>query len=184
MNNKDWISLHRKFKEWQWYKDINTKTLFLHLLLVANYKDNNWKGILVKRGQHVTSIEHLANETGLTIQQTRTAIKKLKTTNEITVAATNQYTMITIEKYNFYQKNTTQKTNEQLTNNKPTTRNNKENNIYFILFHKYKKQIEKEPNKIVQIISKMKKCSDYNLLTFEEQEKIFYDLMSVGKKEE
>lgn len=190
MNNEDWISLHRKFKNWKWYKDINTKTLFLHLLLVANYKDNYWKNILVKRGQLITSIEHLATETGLTIQQTRTAIKKLKSTNEITVTATNKYTVISIEKYGIYQKNnrdTTNKatekiTNEQQTSNKQITTNNKDNNIYLILFNKYKEQIEKEPHRVVQIISQMKNSTDYELLTLDEQDKIFYDLMSIDKK--
>lgn len=190
MNNEDWISLHRKFKNWKWYKDINTKTLFLHLLLIANYKDNYWKNILVKRGQLITSIEHLATETGLTIQQTRTAIKKLKSTNEITVTTTNKYTVISIEKYGIYQKNnreitnkvTEKITNEQQTNNKQITTNNKDNNIYLFLFNKYKEQIEKEPRRTVQIISAMKNSSEYELLTLDEQDKIFYDLMSIDKK--
>lgn len=191
MNNEDWISLHRKFKNWKWYKDINTKTLFLHLLLTANYKDNYWKNILVKRGQLITSIEHLATETGLTIQQARTAIKKLKSTNEITVTATNKYTVITIEKYGIYQKNnreatneTTERiTNEQQTNNKQITTNNKDNNIYLFLFNKYKKQIEEESaNRKVQIITECQNCSDYELLTLEEQEQLFLDLMSINKK--
>lgn len=142
MENDTWISIHRKFKDWQWYKNINVKTLFLHLLLKVNYKDNYFKDVLVKRGQTITSIEHLADETGLTVQQTRTALNKLKSTNEITVETTSKYSLITIEKYDFYQSNnkkitntlTSKITNNQQTNNKQVTTNNKDNNILFNLF--------------------------------------------------
>ena len=63
-----------------------------------------------------------------------------------------------------------------------TDTNNNDNNIYFTLFNKYKEQIEKEPHRVVQIISAMKNSADYELLTLEEQDKIFYDLMSIDKK--
>ena len=39
-----WIKLHRKFKEWEWYQDENTKSVFIHLLLDANHKDKKWRG--------------------------------------------------------------------------------------------------------------------------------------------
>lgn len=65
-----------------------------------------------------------------------------------------------------------------------TDTNNNDNNIYLILFNKYKKQIEEQPNKVVQTISKMKESSDYELLTLEEQDKIFYDLMNPEKRSE
>lgn len=113
-----WIKLYRKFLNWEWYKDNNVKIIFLHLLLTANHKDKKWKGKTIKKGQKLTSLNHLAEETNLTIQQTRTAISKLKSTNEITIKATSKYTLITIEKYSDYQV-------EEIENNK---RNNKQNN--------------------------------------------------------
>ena len=98
-----WIKLHRKMLDWEWYKDNNTKILFLHLLLTANHKDKNWQGQTILRGQKLTSLEHLSKETGLSVQQTRTALNKLKLTNEITIKTTNKNTLITIEKYDDYQ---------------------------------------------------------------------------------
>lgn len=65
-----------------------------------------------------------------------------------------------------------------------TDTNNNDNNIYLFLFNKYKKQIEEQPKKVVQIISKMKESSDYELLTLEEQDRIFYDLMNPEKRSE
>ena len=91
-----WIKIHRKLIEWEWYNDINTKVVFLHLLLTANHKEKKWQGHTILRGQKLTSLEHLSKEVGLSIQQTRTALKKLKSTNEITIKSTNKYTLITI----------------------------------------------------------------------------------------
>ena len=35
MANEGYIKLYRKMKKWGWYKDQNTKDVFLHLLLEA-----------------------------------------------------------------------------------------------------------------------------------------------------
>lgn len=64
-----------------------------------------------------------------------------------------------------------------------TDTNNNDNNIYLFLFNKYKKQIEQESaNRKVQIITECQNCSDYELLTLEEQEQLFLNLMSINKK--
>lgn len=136
-----WIKFFRQFTKWEWYKDTNVKSLFIHLLLSANHKDKNWKGVLIKKGQLITSINSLSEETGLSVQNIRTALNKLKSTNEITIETTSKYTLITIEKYAFYQSisddsNTEdnkeinkQLTNEQQTTNKQLTTNKNEKNI-------------------------------------------------------
>lgn len=123
-----WICLYRKFLNWQWYTDTNTKVLFIHLLLKANYEDKVWKNIVIKRGQLLTSVSKLAEETQQTIQQTRSALSKLKMTNEITTKATNKYTLITIEKYNDFQSviktnniQNNMQDNNQITNKQQTT---------------------------------------------------------------
>ena len=192
MDEETWISLHRKFKNWEWYKDINTKTLFLHLLLVANYKDNLWKGVLVKRGQRLTSLGNLADETGLTIQQTRTAIKRLKSTGEITVETTSKYSLITIEKYDFYQKNnnkstkeiTSQPTINQQANNKQLTTNNKDNNIIFnLLLNKYKQNFPKTYSEKVHRISEIKNTVEYQKLSIKDQDRLFNKLMTMRRSD-
>lgn len=116
-----WIKIHYNLLNWEWYDDINTKTLFLHLLLMANWKDKKWHGILIKRGSFITSLGKLANQTGLSVQNVRTSLNKLKSTNEITSKTNNKYTYITINNFNDYQETTNKLTNNQQTTNKQLT---------------------------------------------------------------
>lgn len=105
----EYIKLYRKLINWEWYQDINTKTLFIHLLLKSNWKEGSWQGINYKRGQLIASMNTLAAETGLTFEQTRTAIKHLKSTGEITYEKIAKGGLITIVEYNRFQDNPTQK---------------------------------------------------------------------------
>ena len=132
MTNEGWISLYRKFLEWEWYDYPTVKIIFLHCLLSANHKNIKWRDIVIKRGQLVTSYEKLASLNGLTVQQVRTALEKLQATNEITYQSTSQYSIITVKNYNLYQDSNKAKTgvsNNQIggQNNKRITTNNNDN---------------------------------------------------------
>ena len=126
------IKLHRQLLDWEWYKDIPVRILFEHCLLKANYKAKKWQGIVIEVGSFVTSYENLSFETGLTVQQVRTALNKLKSTGEVTSTSTSRYSIITIKNWNDYQDINTQDnkqaTNEQQTSNKQitTTKESKE----------------------------------------------------------
>jgi len=98
-----WIKLHRALLEWEWYDDIPSKVLFIHLLLKCNHADGNYRGRKVLRGQRWTSIGHLAKETGLTVKQIRAAIEKLESTGEICTQGASDGTMLTVCKYDSYQ---------------------------------------------------------------------------------
>lgn len=125
--NEGYIKLYRKFTTWEWYDDINTSRLFLHLLFTVNWQDKKWHGIEVKRGSIITSLSKLSEETGLTVDQVRGSLNKLISTNEITKQTTNRYTVINVVKYGDYQvndkdnpkQNTTPLTNQEP--NKPQT---------------------------------------------------------------
>lgn len=98
-----WIKLYRQFLNWEWYKDIPTKTVFIHLLIKANNEEAKWKGMTILRGQLFTSMLHICEETGLTYKQVRIAISKLESTKEVATKGANKGTMITICKYDDYQ---------------------------------------------------------------------------------
>ncbi len=123
-----WIKIHRQLLEWEWYDDINVTRLFLHILLKANHKSKNYKGELIQIGEHLTSREILANETGLTIRQVRTALTKLKTTNEVTIKSSSQGTKIQVVNYEKYQVTTNEVTAKRPASDQQTTSNKNDKN--------------------------------------------------------
>lgn len=110
------IKIDRKILDWEWYGDINTCRLFIHLIFKANWKDGRFEGIEIPRGSLVTSLPTLAAETGLSVQQIRTAEKHLKSTGEITVSLYPKFRIISIKNYCLYQDDNRQ-VNRQLTGN-------------------------------------------------------------------
>lgn len=125
------IKLHRKLVAWGWYQDYVVKDVFLHLLLTANFKPTPWKDRILEEGQVVVGSQSLAAELGFSRQQVRTAINKLKSTNEITIESTNKFTVITIVNWRDYQSSENSLTNKStntLTNNQPTNNQQITNN--------------------------------------------------------
>tara|TARA_R110000796_G_scaffold31963_2_gene84199 strand:+ start:59 stop:748 length:690 start_codon:yes stop_codon:yes gene_type:complete len=117
------IKLQRKILDWEWYDDIPTKTLFIHILLKANFLDKTWRGVSIKRGEFLTGRKELAKETGLSEQQIKTALNKLKSTQEITIKVTNKFSIIKVENYYSYQdkkNDSNQQTTQPTTNNQTT----------------------------------------------------------------
>jgi len=129
MNENTWIKLYRKFAEWEWFNISEMVHLFVYLLISANNVDDEWRGIKVKRGQLITGRKSLKESTGISEQTLRTCLRRLESSKEITIQSTNKYSIITVCKYDEYQpkKNTTnQQSNQQLTNNQPTTNHKQE----------------------------------------------------------
>ena len=116
------IKLNRKILDWEWYKDANTFKLFIHLLLTANVKDKKWQGITIKRGEVVTSLKSLSQQTGLSVQNVRTALNNLILTKCLTNKSHSKFRIISINNYNLYQ-SANKVSNNQLTNNQQTTNN-------------------------------------------------------------
>ena len=103
-----------------------------------------WQGRTIFPGQLVTSAARMGADLGFTRQQIRTALDKLKSTNEITVEATNRFSVITVvnwDEYQFYsEKQTNKKTkpltvqqpsnNQQITIKQPQRKNDKKYTSY------------------------------------------------------
>ena len=100
----------------------------------------------------------------------------------ISINSNNKFSIVTVEKWEDYQIEELKNNNKTTTKQQQSNTNKNVKNIYLFLFNKYKKQIEEQPKRTIQIIGKLKKCSDYELLTIEEQDKLFYDLMNPEKR--
>jgi hypothetical protein len=107
--DQGWIKLHRSLLKWEWFRDANTFRLFTYLLLSAVYKPTQYKGKLLEPGQLVTRQPDLAKTLRLTPRQIRVALDKLKMTGEVSVQVTNQYSIITINRWVDYQDEMTDK---------------------------------------------------------------------------
>lgn len=122
-----YIKLNRGITDWEWFTDDKMLKLWIYLLVNAQYQDGRFKGIDVKRGQVIVGRKKLAERLGMTEQQVRNCLNRLKSTSEITIKPTNKYSLITIVKYDVYQgeseennQQTNQQTNQQQTNKQPT----------------------------------------------------------------
>jgi len=102
-DNNGYIKLWRRFLEWEWYDDNNCKAVFIHCLLKANYKEKNWRGKTIGRGQFFTSVDTLSMELHLTVKQIRMALSKLEMTGEIIKKGASEGTYITVCNYESYQ---------------------------------------------------------------------------------
>ena len=98
-----YIKLHRSILSWEWYGDIKTRGLFLHLLVAAQWEDVRIEGQVIKRGQLCTTVRELSELNGLTSKEVRTALVHLKTTGEITIQSTPHFSIFTIVNYEAYQ---------------------------------------------------------------------------------
>ncbi len=116
----NWIKIHRDLKKWEWRDSAKHFSLFIHLLLNANYKESKWRGRTIFAGQLLTGTKQLGEWTGLSRQSVRTILKNLKSTNEITIETTNRFSIITITNWDKYQQ-PNQQPNQQTTNKQPTT---------------------------------------------------------------
>lgn len=114
------IKIHRKMLEWEWYTDTNTFCLFLHCLLIANWKEGRFMGHTIPRGSFVSSYSQLARQTNMSIQNVRTAVSHLKSTGELTVYPHAKFSVFTVVNYNKYQDDNRQ-TNKQVTSNQQAT---------------------------------------------------------------
>ena len=129
MNDGGWIKLYRSILKWEWWDDRNVRELFIYCLLMANHADTQWHGETISAGTFVTSREALSRGTGLSEQQVRTALGRLRSTGEITSKTTNKFTIITICNYAIYQSDeTVEQPSNQPTNNQQITNNQPANN--------------------------------------------------------
>ena len=128
MNDSGYLRLYRQLLDWEWFDNSYMVHLWIYFLLKANYQDSKWHGIDVPRGSFITSLDSICKDTGLTVQNIRTCINKLKSTGEITIKVTNRFSVLTVCNYNTYNvqdsdanKQTNKQTNKQLTSNQQAT---------------------------------------------------------------
>lgn len=98
-----WVKIHRNIEKWGWYSDPITSRVFLHLVIFANYEPKEFLGHTVNIGSLAVGREKLATSLGLSEQNIRTALNKLKSTKEITIETYGKFSIITVCSWTDYQ---------------------------------------------------------------------------------
>ena len=133
-----WIKIHRSLLNWEWWDDPVMVKAFLCMLFLCSTQVRRHHGRELAPGQFVTSRQMLAAFIGISEQQVRTVIRRMRQTGEIIVESTKQQTLISIVHWDEYQNrqvpdkpidgiefrqpaSNQQTTNEQPTSNQQTT---------------------------------------------------------------
>ena len=119
-----WLKLHRKIKDWEFFTNPECVQLLVYLLCEAD-----------EEGCITTTIEQICSDLHLTRQVVRDRLKKLCSTNTLTIKSTNKQTHITLCNFTSYNgekikvnQQTNQYFNQQEKENNPPIPPIKENN--------------------------------------------------------
>lgn len=114
-----YVKLNRNLLRWEWFGNDNALLVLVRLTLKAAWRDTQYQGVALKRGQVITTLQEIVDESQLTKQQVRTALERLEATHKITRTPTKKFSIITLLDYDcFFENNTqnsTQITHEQHT---------------------------------------------------------------------
>ena len=150
-----YIKLFRTIQDWEWWDDPNTLSLWVHLLVGANWKDTEWHGEIIPRGSTITSVSKLASEVGLSDRQIRTCLSRLEKTGEIIKDGSNRWTKITVRKYDTYQSLSDEE--GQATDEQPTSERQTDDTQTTIIIEEKKERREehKKTNSIADAVERI-----------------------------
>lgn len=187
MEDKSWIKLYRKILKSPIWENEKALKVWIWCLVKATHEEREQlvgkTVVKLEKGQFVTGRKKASEELNMKERTVYDYFKLLEKLQMISVNSNNKFSVITVEKWEDYQIEELKINNKSTTTQQQSNTNKNVKNIYLYLYNKYKEQIEKEnENRKINIITECQKCQEYSLLTQEEQDKLFYDLMSIDKK--
>ena len=187
MEDKSYIKLFRKLLNSPIFENEKALKIWIWCLLKATHKERlllvGQQEVNLEKGQFVFGRKKASEELKMSESTIYKYIKLLEKLQMISINSNNKFSVITVEKWEEYQIEELKDNNKVTTKEQQSNTNKNVKNIYINLFNKYKKQIEEEnANRKINIITECQKCKEYSLLTQEEQDKLFFDLMSIDKK--
>lgn len=151
--HRGYVRLYRKSLDSGLIRNHNAWILFTYCLLKATHKQYKAvvgnQEIFLKPGQLIFGRRLASEETGLSEQQIRTALRTLAIFGILTIKSTNKFSIITIVNWDVYQKEdgqSNQQINQQSTSNQPHTKTkehkNNNNNTATEIFDFYFSEIQ------------------------------------------
>lgn len=184
-----WIKIHRKMLDNPIIcKDSDYLAVWIYLLLNATHKEIpalfKKEKIILQPGQLLTGRKSISKQLKISESKIYRIINDFKSEQQLEQQTSNKNSLITILNWNRYQE--TEQQNEQQMNNKRTTSEHKQecNNIYLILFNKYKAKIEGQKfGERIKVLNQLKNEIDYKTLSLDEQDELFNKLMGGNQNE-
>lgn len=120
--DKGYIKLYRQLTHWRYWKNNTAVILWLHILMRAYWQDGEIENVEIPRGSFTTSYKALSDECSIPINQIRYYLHQFDG-KEITLKPHNRYTLITVNKWEFFQGQDTPSSTNFVTKvaNKPQT---------------------------------------------------------------
>ena len=138
----DWLKLHRSIVDSPVFADDWLTRLFIWCLCRANYRDANFRGQLLKRGQFITGRNSAAAELGVAPSKWYRGIERLVDLGNISVEANNNWTTITVCKFGTYQ-SLEEETEQQPNSNRTATGQRSNSNRTAIEHNRRRKEFNK-----------------------------------------
>jgi len=105
--NTGYIKLWRKFKDTGFFHNSKAVHIAIYLLIECNHQPRvikyNGKKITVKRGQCVTDVPRVSEDTGISTQSIRTIFNTLAKEKFLINSSTNHFRLVSIVRYSDYQ---------------------------------------------------------------------------------
>lgn len=95
----------KRIVEWDYFSDAHVLQLLIYLISTVNFKAEKWRGIHIKVGQKITSIEKLADACGCSKNTIQRCLKVLQDAGTIELQSDNKKTIITLVNYAKHQRN-------------------------------------------------------------------------------
>ena len=112
MSRGGYVKVDRKMLESDLIHEPVTFTVFMYLLLSANYREGEYNGQQIHRGESVVSYPRIASATGVTERQARTALSKLVKSGRVSVKRYPKFSVVTLLNYDKYQSVSDKKSGE------------------------------------------------------------------------
>ncbi len=100
-----WIKIYDRILEWEWWSNALMVKAWVFILVSANSRQKRWQGMIIERGQFVTSQSKMARELDCNRKTVRKILDRLISAGQITASVDNSKTIITVYNYDNYQEN-------------------------------------------------------------------------------
>lgn len=103
MNENGFVKLFRKLVDWKYAQFPNAVALWVHILIRANWKDGYFMGHEIPRGSLATSMQGLAEQTGMNRSTVIKWVKRFEDDGQIECVRTQRFTIIKVSNYRAFQ---------------------------------------------------------------------------------